>query len=439
MSQPRDLLVARNCPNCGASIDWGPPGARIVCRYCGHSFDVPAAPPPSQPFPQQRVVVVAPTIDFKAGAAIVRMVVGIVGVVVALSFAGVIALVTRHSKSTLSGQIPGMGNMGAALSSLTSSFLWDTVGGPPIPAAVGAAGVEGFVGRIRSRPGDELWIVAFEGAKLGQVWKAGPFGTYSEGYRSTYMAVVGHDVVVTDYRANVHVYDLASGKEARPLRLSDRAKSMCGSPDGKARVFIELSDEKNVVFDADQGTATPASRPAWCPDTWAASDDCRGWLKRGPPMPTCHGSEIAPKVNAFQAANVVEDGELAVALGKKHPGTAVPMAVGFDPRTKAVRWEQPVASGDQASVAESSTISIMDALSNGRFVAPYELTPKGWHFTAFDARSGQRLWDQPLQPLIGVDHPEGFSLSPTRLYVMRTSSVEIYDAKTGSFIGNLGM
>jgi hypothetical protein len=90
-------------------------------------------------------------------------------------------------------------------------------------------------------------------------------------------------------------------------------------------------------------------------------------------------------------------------------------------------------------VAESSTISIMDALSNGRFVAPYELTPKGWHVTAFDARSGQRLWDAPLQPLIGVDHPEGFSLSPTRLYVMRTSSVEIYDAKTGSFVGNLGM
>jgi len=114
------------------------------------------------------------------------------------------------------------------------------------------------------------------------------------------------------------------------------------------------------------------------------------------------------------------------------------MAVGFDPRTRAVKWEQPVASGDQASVAESSTISIMDALADGRFVAPYELT-KGWHFTAFDARSGQRLWDVPLQPLIGVDHPEGFALSAARVYVMRTSSLEIYNAKTGSLVGTLGM
>jgi outer membrane protein assembly factor BamB len=436
MTQPRDHLLARNCPNCGASIEWGAPGAHLTCRYCGHAFDVPAAAPVAPP-PQQRVIVVnAPNLaaSVAAGASIVRTVVLVVGILIALSAAGISTFVAKQAKSTLNLPIPGV------VSALTASFLWDTVAGPPIPAAVGTGGVEGFVGRIRSRPGDELWIAVFEGAKLGQLWKAGPFGTYSEGYRSTYTSVVGRVVVVTDYRATVHVYDLATGKEARSLKLSDRAKSMCASPDGKARVFIELSDEKNILFDADQGTAAPTARPTWCPDNWATSDDCRGWLKRGPPLPACRGPEVAPKVSGFQTANVVEDGDLAVALGKKHPGTAVPVAVGFDPRNKAVRWEQPVGSGDQASVAESSTISIMDALSDGRFVAPYEMTtPKGWHVTAFDARSGQRIWDQPLQPLIGVDHPEGFSLSPTRLYVMRTSSVEIYDARTGKFVGAVGM
>jgi hypothetical protein len=103
-----------------------------------------------------------------------------------------------------------------------------------------------------------------------------------------------------------------------------------------------------------------------------------------------------------------------------------------------VRWEQALPSGDQTNAAESSTISVMDDLEGGRFVAPYELTPKGWHFTAFDARSGQRLWDTALQPVIGVDHPEGFSLSTERLYVMRTSSVEVYDAKTGTLVGVVG-
>jgi hypothetical protein len=432
MSQTHDSLVARNCPNCGASIDGGPAAAsaaRIVCRYCGHAFVVPGAPPPRVVVLQVPVRVpgrVAP----RSSAA--RTIVVIVFAVVALSFAKITTFVTKQTTSALGVPVPNI------VSALTSSFLWDTVGGPPIPAAVGKGGVEGFVGRIRSRPGDELWIVGFEGTKLGQVWKAGPFGTYSEGYKYTYTSVVGHDVVVTDYRAIVHVLDVATGKEARALRLSDRAKAMCPSPDGKARVWIELSDEKNVIFDAEQGTATPSPRPTWCPDSWATSDDCRGWLKRGAPLTSCRGPDVAPKVNGFQTANVVEEGDIAVALGKRHPGTAVPMAVGFDPRTKAVRWEQPVASGDQASVAESSAISIMDALSEGRFVAPYELTPKGWHVTAFDARSGQRLWDQPLQPLIGVDHPEGLALSPARLYVMRTSSLEVYDARTGSLIGTLG-
>ncbi len=288
------------------------------------------------------------------------------------------------------------------------------------------------------RADDTLWVVAFEGSKLGQVWKAGPFGTYAQGYASTFAGVVGRVVVVTDYRAKLHVYDLSSGHETRSLTLTDRAKAMCPSPDGKARVWIEMSDEKNVIVDADLGTSTPAPRPAWCPDSWAANDDCRGWLKRGPPRLTCKGPESAPRVTGFEAKNVVEEGDLAVALGKKHPGTGVPIAVGFDPKTKAVRWEQPVASGDQALVSESSTTSIMDAIAGGRFVAPYELTSKGWHFAAFDAHSGQRVWDVPLQSLIGIDQPEGFALSAARVYVMRTSTLEVYDAKTGALVGALG-
>jgi hypothetical protein len=306
-----------------------------------------------------------------------------------------------------------------------------------MPAAVGGT-TEGFVGRIRERGGDVLWIAAFEGSKLGQVWKVGPFGTYSQGYQSTFAGIAGRHVVVTDYKANVHVYDVGTGKETHTLKLSDRASAMCMAPDGKAHAWIAVSDKHDVLVDVDAGTSSPAARPAWCPDLWASSDDCRGWLKRGAPRQGCRGADAAPKVSGFQTANVVEQADLAVALGKKHPGTAVPMAVGFDPHSRAVRWEQPLPSGDQTSAAEASTISIMDDLEGGRFVAPYELTSKGWHFTAFDARSGQRLWDTPLQPLIGVDHPEGFSLSPDRVYVMRTSSLEVYDAKTGTLIGTVG-
>jgi hypothetical protein len=432
MSSPRDVL-ARNCPNCGAQLDASPPGRTIVCRYCSHSFQ-----PAPEVNPPQRVIVIGP--GMRPLGAPARRAVGrsIFSGVFSLIVVGAVAFLSMRGRSTGSLVPSSIAEMSSAIASvIPSTFLWDTVAGPPIPAAVGGGGVEGFIGRIRTRGDDTLWIAAFEGAKLQQVWKAGPFGTYSEGYRSTFAEVVGRDVVVTDYRANLHVYDVASGHETRTLKLTDRAKAMCAAPDGKARVWVEMSDEKNVLVDADAGTSTLAPRPAWCPDSSSSSGaDCRGWLRRGDPRAGCKGPDAAPKVAGFEADNVIEEGDLAVALGKKHPGTPTPIVVGFDPKSKAVRWQEALASGDQAGVSESST-SIMDALASGRFLAPYK-TSKAFYITAFDARSGQRLWDVTLQPLIGIDTPEGLSMSAARVYVMRTSSLEVYDAKTGALVGSIG-
>jgi PQQ-like domain len=445
MPGERDL-VAHFCTNCGASIQVPAPepGAptRITCRYCGISFE-PVAPPP--PPVRERVVVIAPNLPeaarVAAAAVAARSVATIVRTIVSfallLSLGGIGVCVTQWKAMHALGTVSGLDLKLPTLPTV-SSFFWDTVFGPPIPAAVGGGHVEGFVGRVRTRGDDQLWVVAFEGSKLGQFWKVGPFGTYSQGGPSNFATVVASHVVVTDYKAAVHVYDLAAGHEQRTLKLSDRAKAMCNAPDGKPHVWIEVADKRDVMVDVEAGTVTPAARPAWCPDPWASSDDCRGWLKRGSMRPGCRGPELSPKVNGFQAVNVIEEGDLGVALGKKHPGTAVPVAVGFDPHAKSVRWEQPVVSGDQNNAAELGTTAVMDALEGGRFVTPYELTPKGWHFTAFDARSGQRLWDTELQSAIGVENPEGFSLSADRVYVMRSSSIEVYDAKTGTLVGTVG-
>jgi putative pyrroloquinoline-quinone binding quinoprotein len=428
MSRRRDLL-ARSCPNCGASVDAEPVDGRISCRYCGQVFEAPREPLPEAP---PRVVVIAPraqprvSAPRRAGGALLVLLLG--GFLIAVRF----GLLPGHTITTQILPLPQLPEPTAV-----SSFMWDSAGGPPIGAAVGGGAVEGFVGRIRDRGDDKLWIAAFDGSKLNVVWKAGPFGTYSEGLAATFFGVVGRDVVVTDYRAVLHIYDVASGREERTVKLSDRAKSMCAASDGKAHVWIEAKDEKNVLVDADLGTATSSPRPPWCPDSWGEAGDCRGWLRRGSPHVGCKSAASAPRVNGFEANNVLEEGDAAVALGKKHPGTALPMAVGFDPKSKAVRWQQPIASGDQASVAESGGLSVMDALAGGRFVAPYEITSKGCHFAALDAKTGQRLWDIALQPLIGVERPEGFTLSATRLYVMRTSSLEIYDAKTGALVGEI--
>jgi hypothetical protein len=430
MSQRRDVLSS-NCPNCGASIEVAPPGQTIACRYCGQTIETPP-----EVIPPQRVIIAAPgtrPLGGRVGRAAGR---GVLSAFTTMFVVGLVGFVSMRGKTHALANLPSELAAAAKVATAAPTFMWDTVAGPPIPVATGGTGVEGFVGRVRDRSDSKLWIVAFEGSHLGQVWKAGPFGTYSEGYQSTFTSVVGASVVVTDYRANVHVYDVATGHETHTLRLTDRAKGLCAGPDGKAEVWIKVSDEQNVLVDVDAGTSAPAPRPTWCPETQTLHADCRGWLARGAARAGCKGPESAPKVAGFEAVNVVEQGDLAVALGKKHPGTGLPIAVGFDPKTKAVRWQQALASGDQTGVSEGA--SAMDALSGGRFVAPYELTSTGWHFTALDARSGQRVWDVPLESLIGISEPEGFTLSPARVYVIRTSTLEVYDAKTGALVGTVG-
>ena len=436
MSGPE--LIARNCPNCGARIDVQPSGGRVACRYCGTSFEIPAAPAPPPPAEMPRIVVIAPggsrgRVQVPLQVSLARRVAGAFSVLVL----GAVVIAIRFGLVTQTATSPTLHLPSIPVPTL-SPFMWDTVGGPPTPIAVTTAAAETFLGRVRMRGDDTLWIAAFDGSKLGVSWKVGPFGSYSEGYQSTFASVVGRSVVVTDYRAIAHVYDLASGRELRSVHLTDRAKAVCASSDGRPHVWIEQKDEKNVLVDVDQGSATVAPRPAWCPPTTSESGDCRGWLERGAPRPGCKGPMAAPKVNGFEAINVIEQEDSAVAFGKRHPGTALPIAVGFDPKSKAVHWQQPVASGDQASAAETSSTSAMDAMAAGRFVTTYEMTSKGWHLTAFDVKSGQRLWDVALRPIMGIDQPQGFSLSNARVYVMRTSSLEVYDAKTGAYVGTVG-
>ena len=260
MSQGRDLL-SRNCPNCGANLGEAPPGQAIVCRYCGHSFQTPA-----DPNPPPRIIVdrSGPTATRAANRprAKSRRPVADERLLLALragagrrpcrSFAGG----RRRSRtSPRRSSPPPRSPLSCGTRSRDRRFRRRSAAEASRASSGGSA----------SRGDDTLWIAAFEGAKLGQVWKAGPLGTYSQAYQSTFTSVVGRSVVVTDYRANLHVYDLGTGRETRTVKLTDRAKGMCAAPSGKARVWIEMSDEKNVLFDVDAGTLGALGAPRGCP------------------------------------------------------------------------------------------------------------------------------------------------------------------------------
>jgi hypothetical protein len=133
---------------------------------------------------------------------------------------------------------------------------------------------------------------------------------------------------------------------------------------------------------------------------------------------------------------VYVEGENGVVAGAKSPGTPVPTAVGFDPKTRKVRWKKPVVACDPMSVNGSSFSK--DALAAGRYVATYREGTETWHAAAFDAGSGDPLWDVTLRGIFAVDRINGVAASEAFVYIVRMSSIEVRGARDGKLVGVVG-
>jgi outer membrane protein assembly factor BamB len=286
------------------------------------------------------------------------------------------------------------------------------------------------MGRIRGQD-DQLFIVAVDPTTRRERWRAGPYGTYSEGYRATWFAVVGSNVVVTDFHSIVHVLDLTSGKDQRSAHLTDHAAQLCPLPENK-QVFVHQVDKRDVTVDLTTAAAHESPRPAAC--TEEIFDPSR----------RSHGTvplSAAPKVNGFAAKRVLSEGNLAIAAGVKSPGTEIPIAVGFDPKTHAVLWQEVVPAVDPATVRSSEAFflgSKADGLAAGRYASVYGVGSDAFRLTAFDAKTGSRLWDVELKKILGVDRPNDVVLSGSCVYVTRSTSLEFFEVKTGKALGAYG-
>jgi hypothetical protein len=306
--------------------------------------------------------------------------------------------------------------------------LWDDVGGAPAPATIG--GREMVFGRMRME-GDELYVVAVDPGTAQIAWRFGPFGTYDQGYQHTHYALAGGKLLVTDFKSTVHVFDPESHKETALAKVSDRVDAVCAPHTGAtSAVWIGTIDKRGTTLDLATGTLKEGPRPSACDDLLSVGTAAR-ILRHDA------SSGRAPKVEGFKAEHVYQDGDLAVASGHKSPGTATPWAVGFDPKTSAVRWNVAIPSVDPSVVRERSNDH--EALGGGRFVTSYTTTGKGGtHVTAFDGRTGTRAWDITLSSAIGANLESSLVASAGYVYVARSSSLDIYDARSGTRTGVVG-
>ena len=422
MTGPR--LVSLHCANCGAAL---PPkeGGAYRCEYCGHGYEIAQEPPPYFPPPPPqyvqgpvRIVVQRPRA--RAGCA------GTIVTFVVLAFAGVIvsSALLKTKKAATNAVTPNRAHDSPVAASPSDRLLWDDVGGPPQIAKM-ADGSEAFLGRYRVGSADQLFFIAADSSTMKEHWRAGPLGSYSEAYQATHLSIVGTHVVYSDFKSSIHVLDVTTGKETHALKLTDRVLQVCPLADG-TEAWVQVADGANVLVDINAGTKKLAPKPASCVDR--PSPFRKGFEARA-------SSSAMPKTPGFKANHVYVDGASGVAEGFKSPGTRIPLLVGFDPTLHLIRWQGPLESVDADAMHESSHVA--GGLAGGQFVATYELPSKPSRIAAFDAKSGTRTWDVEL-PHQKIGYVDDLVMSATRIYVVRSSNVEVLDAKNGTLLGRVG-
>jgi hypothetical protein len=404
---------AYNCPNCNAPLTVDEAAERVTCTYCNNTFSVrraepEPAPPPPPPPPQ--IVVQAPPRRRSPLRWLSLMPISIIALTYfMLQHHGVISTVTSQLSQELPGTLGGL--------------QWDAVATGPLIVDVDGDGYEDFLGRCRKIDPDELWVTAFAGATLEPRWRVGPLGDWNA-REAVRFAVAGKRVLVSDGRHTARMIDLASGKQLGSLALSDRASDLCGDPAG-ARFFVATVDGASFFVSGDTPARSDGKRPAWCPRA--------EWPRRG------HASDNvrAPRVPGFRSSYALSDGTHAVAVGEKHPGTAIPMLAGFAVGRNAADWSRLLPTIDAAQVKDGAPAVTL--LSAGTLYAYYSLASlQGGRLIAVDAANGATRWDVLVPRAATGSAPEELVAGATRIYVPHWSWLDVIDAKTGSVVGTIG-
>lgn len=434
-------LITLDCPKCGAAVPHKDPGAQnVTCDYCGTSFGLESA----RSARDETGVI----IDAEALAQIIarhqkghpQLQLNLPGTEPRASSGGSALGCLITIVAIIAGAIPlwlSLGEMDVDTDIDFSKVVakvkiersgWDDAGGPPVPARVNKK--RAVLGRTRYYDEDHaLYIEAFKASDASRLWRFGPLGSYSEGYRSTWFAVLGDRVVVTENDAKVHLVNLNTGKKLKTRELTDKAQGLCIPPDKKGNtVWVMVADKRHQAINIKSGKLKEATLPEFCNEpgiktTIAARARQREELAR------------APDLKGFKALRVHISGHTMVVAGHKHPGTAIPRAAGFNADSDKLLWQKELAMTNRSSVREAFNF---DALVKGRYVAVYGTGQDTWHVTALDAKTGDRIWDTKLRPLFAVDSIDDLVVTDRHAFIVRTSSMEIFDVRKGKLLGTAG-
>jgi outer membrane protein assembly factor BamB len=156
---------------------------------------------------------------------------------------------------------------------------------------------------------------------------------------------------------------------------------------------------------------------------------------------------FTPELDGMDAEVVVVDAVSGshVALGVKSPGTRVPMAALYDPRTVSerkrkttARWMTAIPAVNPLTVKESAPDNA--AISQGRIIVPYELqgSSTGSRLACLELATGRSLWETQI-PRTDAGSMGPVVASDRMVFVSHWTYLDIFDLGTGQVRMTIGV
>ncbi len=267
--------------------------------------------------------------------------------------------------------------------------------------------------------------VLLSGSPLTERFRLGPYGA-----RAPHIWTTGHRALIIDDQRQAHVIDTDNGREIAVVSgLADAPSRVC-LRNGQA--FITGLDEKSFGVNLETGAGSVGAKlmKAEC----SPLPDPKDAACRAISAPRCGGN--APSVPGFALKVAVAADRIAVGIGVKSPGTADVLAVGFDPKTRAIGWRMPIADDDEAEPLGSYP-PIVAALDDDLFVAIERLHSGGSKLRAFEARSGARRFTYSFPETVHTP-PLSIALGTDRIFTSSWGVLYVLDRTNGKEIARVG-